>query len=133
MAAEWLISRQGSDNGNLLRRYILSQQDVESDEGNQEMFVLVDNQRLSPSERLQRTITLYQGSQKSGSSSDFFFFFVGKGGNASCTIAPERGCGGLHQGSPSWPKAFGRECPVSYPLKPPFAGVPAASLYVKLI
>ena len=63
----------------------------------------------------------------------FFFFFVGKGGNASCTIAPERGCGGLHQGSPNWPRAFGRECPVSYPLKPPFAGVPAASLYVKLI
>ena len=63
----------------------------------------------------------------------FFFFFVGKGGNASCTIAPECGCGGLHQGSPSWPKAFGQECPVSYPLKPPFAGVPAASRYVKLI
>ena len=63
----------------------------------------------------------------------FFFFFVGKGGNASCTIAPEHGCGGLHQGSPSWPEAFGRECPVSYPLKPPFAGFPAASLYVKLI
>ena len=63
----------------------------------------------------------------------FFFFLVGKGGNASCTIAPERGCGGLHQGSPNWPRAFGRKCPVSYPLKPPFAGVPAASLYVKLI
>jgi len=63
----------------------------------------------------------------------FFFFFVGKGGNASCTIAPGRGCGGLQQGSPSWHKAFGRECPVSYPLKPPFAGVPAASRYVKLI
>jgi len=43
--------------------------------------------------------------------------FVGKGGNASCTTAPERGCGGLQQGSPSWPEAFGRECPVSYPLK----------------
>jgi len=33
----------------------------------------------------------------------YFSFFVGKGGNASCTIAPERGCGGLQQGSPSWP------------------------------
>jgi len=63
----------------------------------------------------------------------FFFFLVGKGGNASCTIAPGRRCGGLHQGSPSWHKAFGRECPVSYPLKPPFAGVPAASRYVKLV
>jgi len=71
MAAEWLVSRQGSDNGNPPRQYILSGQDVDSDEENQEMFVLVDNQRLSPSERLQRTITLYQGSQKSDSSSDF--------------------------------------------------------------
>jgi len=71
MAAEWLISRQSSDNGNLLPRYILSRQDVGSDEENQEMFVLVDNQRLSPSERLQRTLTLYQGSQKTDSSSDF--------------------------------------------------------------
>jgi len=44
-----------------------------------------------------------------------------------------RAWAGLHQGSPSWPNAFGRECPVSYPLKPPFAGVPAASRYVKLI
>jgi len=71
MAAEWLISRQGSDNGNLPRWYILSRQDVDSDEENQEMFVLVDNQRLSQSERFQRTITLYQGSQKTDSSSDF--------------------------------------------------------------
>ena len=71
MAAEWLISRQSSDNGNLPPRYILSHQDVGSDEENQEMFVLVDNQRLSPSERLQRTLTLYQGSQKTDSSSDF--------------------------------------------------------------
>jgi len=71
MAAEWLISRQTSDNGNLPRQYILSRQNVDSDEENQEMFVLVNNQRLSPSERLQRTITLYQGSQKTDSSSDF--------------------------------------------------------------
>jgi len=70
MAAEWLISRQGSDNENLSRRYILSRQDVDSDE-NQEMFVLVDNQSLPPSERLQRTIRLYQASQKTDSSSDF--------------------------------------------------------------
>ena len=60
-------------------------------------------------------------------------YFVGKGGNASCTIAPGRRCGGLHQGSPSRPKAFGRECPVSSPLNTPFAGVLAASLYVRLI
>jgi hypothetical protein len=33
MAAEWLMSRQSSDNGNLPRRYILSSQDVHSDEG----------------------------------------------------------------------------------------------------
>jgi len=71
MAAEWLVSRQTSDNGNLPRQYILSRQDVDSDEQDQEMFVLVDHQRLSPSERLQRTITLYQGSQKTDSSSDF--------------------------------------------------------------
>jgi len=70
MAAEWLISRQTSNNGNLPRRYILSRPDVDSDEENQ-VFALVDNQRLSPSERLQRTIKLYQGSQKPGSSSDF--------------------------------------------------------------
>jgi len=71
MAAEWLISRQSFDNGNLQRRYILSRQDVDSDEENKEVFVLVDNQRLSPSERLQHTITLYQGVQKTDSSSDF--------------------------------------------------------------
>jgi len=71
MATEWLISRQSSDNGNLPPRYILSRQDVGSDQENQEMFVLVDNQRLSPSERLQRTLTLYQGSQKTDSGSDF--------------------------------------------------------------
>jgi len=71
MAAEWLISRQGSENVNLRRRYILSRQDVYSSEENQGMIILVDNPRLSPSEGLQRIITLYQGSQKSGSSSDF--------------------------------------------------------------
>jgi hypothetical protein len=71
MAAEWAISRQTPDNGNLPRRYILSRQEVNSHEENQEMFVLVDNQILSPSERLQRTITLYQGSQKRVSSLDF--------------------------------------------------------------
>jgi len=71
MAAEWLISRQSSENGNHQRRYILSRQDVDSDKENQEMFVLVDNQRLPPSERLRRTITLHQGSQKPDSSSDF--------------------------------------------------------------
>jgi hypothetical protein len=71
IAAEWLISRQTSDNGNPPLRYILSCQDVHSDEENQEMFVLVDNQRLCLSERLQRAITLYQGSQKRDSSLDF--------------------------------------------------------------
>jgi len=71
MAAEWLISRQSSDDGNLPLRYILSRRDVDSDEENQEVFALVDNQRLSPSERLQHTITLYQGSRKADSSSDF--------------------------------------------------------------
>jgi len=72
MAAEWLISRRTSDNGNLPVQYILSQscQSVDSNEENK-VFALVNNQRLSPSERLQRIITLYQGSQKSGSSSDF--------------------------------------------------------------
>src|SRR5258706_1508408 len=71
IAAEWLMSRQRSDNGNPPLRYILSSQDVYSDEANQEMFVLVENQRLSRSESLQRTIKLYQDSQKTDSSSDF--------------------------------------------------------------
>jgi hypothetical protein len=71
MAAEWLVSCQSSDNGNLPPRYILSRQDVHSNGENQEMFVLVDNQTLCPSERLQRAITLYQGSQKTDSSLDF--------------------------------------------------------------
>ena len=71
MAAEWLISRHNSDNGNLPRRYILSRQNVDSDEDNQEIFVLVETQGLRLSERLQRTIALYQGSQKGDSSLDF--------------------------------------------------------------
>jgi len=70
MAAEWLISRQRSNNRNLPLRYILSRQDVDSGE-NQEMFVLVDNRRLCLSDRLQRTIALYQGSQERDSSLNF--------------------------------------------------------------
>ena len=69
MAAEWLISRQSSNNGNLPRRYILSRQDVHPGEGNQKMFVLVKNHRLSPSERFQCTISLYQDSRDRDSSS----------------------------------------------------------------
>jgi hypothetical protein len=71
MAAEWLISCQNSDNGNLPRRYILSRQDIHSGEEKRETFVLVENQRLSLSERLRRTSTLYQGSQQRDSSLDF--------------------------------------------------------------
>src|SRR5258706_13464291 len=71
MVAEWLVSRQSSDNGNLLRQYILSSQDVHSGEGNRETFVLVNNRTLSSSESLQHTIRLYQASQEKDSSSDF--------------------------------------------------------------
>ena len=73
IAAEWLMSRQSSDNGSLPLRYILSSQDVHSrhDDVDHEMFVLVENQTLSPADRLQRTIKLYQDSQKTDSSSDF--------------------------------------------------------------
>ena len=81
MAAEWLISRQISDNETLPRQWILSSQGVHSGEdegkgegegeGNQKMFVLVENLRLSQSESLQRTINLYQDSQKTDSRSNF--------------------------------------------------------------
>ena len=71
MAAGWLMSRQSSDDGNLPRQYILSSHVVHPDEANREMFVLVNNQQLSTSERLQCTIDLYQDSQELGSSSDF--------------------------------------------------------------
>ena len=71
MAAEWLVSRQSSDNGNLPLRYILSSQDVHSAKGNHEAFVLVENQRLSLADRLQRTIKLYKVSHETDSSSDF--------------------------------------------------------------
>ena len=70
MAAEWLMSRQSFDKGNLPLRYILSSQDVHSGDANRKMFVLVENRRLSPSESLQRTIRLYQASQEKDSSSD---------------------------------------------------------------
>src|SRR5258706_5161932 len=63
MVAEWLMSCRSSNNGNLPSQYILSSQDVHSGEGNRETFVLVNNQRLSSSEGLQRTIRLYQASQ----------------------------------------------------------------------
>ena len=71
IVAEWLVSRQSSDDGNFPRQYILSGHDVHSGEGNREMFVLVNNQRLSPVDRLQRTIKLYQDSQQTGFSSKF--------------------------------------------------------------
>src|SRR5258706_4199534 len=71
MAAEWLMSRQSSVNGNLPLQYILSSQDVYSDAANQKMFVLVENQRLSPLESLQRTIEMYPDSQEKNSGSDF--------------------------------------------------------------
>ncbi len=69
MAAEWLMTRQSSDNGNLPLRYILSSQDVHSGEASQKVFVLVENQRLSWSESLQLTIRLYQAPQETDSSS----------------------------------------------------------------
>ena len=71
MAAEWLISRQSPKNGNLRQRYILSGQAVQSGEANSETFVLVNNHRLSQAERLQRSIELYQESQKQASGSSF--------------------------------------------------------------
>src|SRR5258706_2498698 len=71
MVAEWLVSRRSSNNGNIPLQYILSSQDAHSGEANRKMFVLVENQRLSPFESLQRTIKLYQTSQEKDSSSDF--------------------------------------------------------------
>ena len=71
LAAEWLISRQRSDNGNLPPRYILSGRAGHSDEGNRRVFALVKNQSLSQADRLQRTIKLYRDSQRAGSSSKF--------------------------------------------------------------
>ena len=71
MAAEWLISRQSPDNGTLTQRYLLSRQAVQSDEANSKTFVLVNNQRLSQAEGLQRSVELYQGSQKQASGSNF--------------------------------------------------------------
>ena len=71
MAAEWLMSRRSADNGSLPRQYILSSQDVYSDEADRETFALVENQRLSPFESLQRTTRLYRTSQEKDSSSDF--------------------------------------------------------------
>ena len=70
VAAEWLMSFQSSDNGNLPRRYILSSRDVHSDKGNHEAFVLVEYQRPSLGERLHRTIKLYHDSHETGFSSD---------------------------------------------------------------
>ena len=83
MAAEWLVSRQSSDNGNLPLRYILSSQnvhfgeenrkasqDVYSDKKNGGAFVLVENQTLSLDDRRQLSIYLYQDSHKTDPSSD---------------------------------------------------------------
>ena len=71
VAVEQLKSRQRSDNENLPRQYILSSQDVHYDEGNRQTFALVKNRRLSPADRLQCTINLFQDSQKTDSISDF--------------------------------------------------------------
>ena len=71
VAVEWLVSCQSSDNGSLPRRYILSSQDVHFDKGNREAFILVENQRLSLNDRLQRIIKLYQDSHETDSGSGF--------------------------------------------------------------
>ena len=71
MAAEWLMSRQSSNNRHLPPRYILSSQDVHSDEEHCEAIVLVENQRLSLDNRRQRSIVLYQYARKIYSSSGF--------------------------------------------------------------
>ena len=75
MAAEWLMSRQSSDNETLPRRWILSNPDIRpregEGEGNQKMFVLVENQTLYPPESLRRAVNLYQDSQKTDPSSGF--------------------------------------------------------------
>ena len=81
MAAEWLMSPQRSDSGTPPLRYILSSQDVQSDEENREAswnvhydkenregFVLVENQILSLDARRER-IQPYQDSHKKDSSS----------------------------------------------------------------
>ena len=71
MAVEWLIFRQSSNNGNLPQRYILSRQGVYSRKTNWNTFVLVENRRLYPSERLQRSRNLYLALLRTDSSSDF--------------------------------------------------------------
>ena len=71
MAAEWLVSRQSYHIGILPPRYILSSQDVHSYGWKREAFVLVENQRLSLADRLQRTIQLYQDSHEIDPSSGF--------------------------------------------------------------
>ena len=61
----------------------------------------------------------------------FHFFFVGKGGNASCTVTPKGAvCGTLHQGLLLGLFACWTYCPVFYPLKPTPAAVSAPSCYV---
>ena len=71
MAADWLMSHQISDDGNIKVHYILSNQDAHSGEGKRRMFVLVEGQSALPAERLQCTIKLYQNSQELDSSSGF--------------------------------------------------------------
>jgi len=60
IAAQWLISRQLRDKGDLPWQYILWSRDVHSSEVNRETFVLADNLRLSPVERLRFTISIYE-------------------------------------------------------------------------
>ena len=68
VAAEWLRSRQRSENENLPQRYILSTQHVHDDEGDRDTFALVKNRSLSQVDRLQLTTTLYRDSQTTHSS-----------------------------------------------------------------
>lgn len=69
MAEEWLISRQSSENGTSHRRGNTSYR-VRTSSPASETFDLVENKGLSPSESHQRTINLYQDSQKTDPSAD---------------------------------------------------------------
>ena len=62
MAAERLKSRQRSNIENPSPQYILSSQDVHSDERYRDTFALVENESLSQDDRLPRIIAPYQDS-----------------------------------------------------------------------
>ena len=55
-----------------------------------------------------------------------FIFLVGKGGNASCTMAPEHRVRDSSRAR-HWARSPLDGLPVSYPLKAPFAGVPGCT------